>query len=63
LGIRRSVFAFGSEASGVSIKGAKYDVEDAAITPDFPLGVSNSFKEESCEIEVKDGTLLVMREI
>ena len=58
-----SVFAFGNEARGVSIRGAKYDVENATITPDFPLGVSNSFKCEKCEIEVKDGVLLVMREI
>ena len=58
-----SVFAFGSEARGVSIKGAKYGAQDAVLSPDFPLGVSNSFKDEKCGVEVKDGTLLVMREI
>ena len=58
-----SVFAFGSEANGVSIRNAKYCVENASLTPDFPLGVSNSFLSSPCEIEVMDGMLLVMKEI
>jgi thiamine pyrophosphokinase len=58
-----SVFSFGEVATGVSIRGAKYEAEDATLTPDFPLGVSNSFTDSECEIEVKSGILLVMREI
>ena len=58
-----SVFAFGGAASGVSIHRAKYGVENATLSPDFPLGVSNSFTDGECEIEVRDGELLVMREI
>ena len=58
-----SVFAFGGVASGVSIRQAKYEAEDATLSPDFPLGVSNSFTDKECEIEVRDGVLLVMREI
>lgn len=58
-----SVFAFGEDANGVSVRSAKYEVEGATLTPDFPLGVSNSFTDGECEIEVKSGILLVMREI
>ena len=56
-----SVFAFGGDASGVSIRGAKYEANDIVITPSFPLGVSNSFISDTCEIEVRDGTLLIMQ--
>ena len=42
---------------------AKYEAENLTLSPDFPLGVSNSFTDKECEIEVRDGVLLVMREI
>ena len=58
-----SVFAFGEDARGVTIKGAKYEVENVSLSPAFPLGVSNSFKGEKCEIEVGCGSLLIMQEI
>lgn len=58
-----SVFAFEGDAEGVFIKGAKYEADNATLSPSFPLGVSNSFKDCECEIEVKSGTLLIMREI
>ena len=57
-----SVFAIGGEAHGVSIEGAKYKCSDITITPDFPLGVSNSFESESVKIGVKNGSLLIMIE-
>ena len=57
-----SAFAFGGEARGVSIIGAKYEARDIIMTPDFPLGVSNSFISEKAELSVKDGALLVMAE-
>ena len=57
-----SIFAYGDTALGVSIRGAKYEADNLTLTPDFPLGVSNSFIDCECEIEVKCGTLLVMIE-
>ena len=57
-----SVFAFGGEARGVSLRGLEYCAEDIALSPLFPLGVSNRFTSEPCEIEVRDGRLLVMAE-
>lgn len=61
-GGRLSVFAFGGEAEGVSIKGAKYEASEVKLTCDFPLGVSNSFKEAPVEISVRRGALLIMAE-
>ena len=59
-----SVFALGSSAQGVSIKGAKYEASAVTLTPDFPLGVSNSFTELGyVDVEVECGALLVMRAI
>ena len=55
-----SIFAFGGNADGVSIKGLKYEADNITLTPDFPLGVSNSFAEKPAEIEVGRGALLVM---
>ena len=58
-----SVFAFGGSASGVNILGAKYEARDVTLHPEFPLGVSNSFLRGEVWLSVKDGALLVMREV
>ncbi len=58
-----SVFAFGGEASGVCIKGAKYEVDEVTLTPYFALGVSNEFKKERLTLSVRNGALLVMRKL
>ena len=55
-----SVFAFGSDAKGVSVRGGEYEAEDVTLKTDFALGVSNAFTNKPVEIEVKDGALLVM---
>ncbi len=57
-----SLFAFGGEARGVSIRGLKYEASDITLSASFPLGVSNSFTDTNAEIEVADGTLLIMAE-
>ena len=55
-----SVFAFGSDAHGVFIEGAKYNVENADLTQEFPLGVSNSYiNTGKAKISVISGTLLI----
>ncbi len=58
-----SVFAFGGAARGVTIKGLMYELRDGTLTPDFPLGVSNSFIGEVGEVSVRDGSLLIISEI
>ena len=55
-----SVFAAGGNAEGVTEKGLKYPLTDAVVTCDFPIGISNEFIGEKAEIEVKNGSLLVI---
>ena len=59
VGKRFSVLAIGGAAMGVSIQGSEYDVENISLTEDFPLGVSNAMKEETVEVSVKLGSVLV----
>ncbi|MCD7765422.1 MAG: thiamine diphosphokinase [Lachnospiraceae bacterium] len=55
-----SVFCMGEQASGVYEKGLKYTLEDAVLTCDRALGVSNEFIGEAGSVKVRSGTLLVM---
>ena len=55
-----SIFAFGGEAKGVTIRGLKYELEKGSLTPSFPLGVSNSFVGKSAEVSVEEGDILVI---
>lgn len=54
-----SVFAYGGEADGVTYKGLTYNLTDATLTPDYPLGVSNATTAEPATIAVKHGSLLI----
>ena len=53
-----SVFAWGGEARGVTIRGLEYPLEGAVLHDDTPLGVSNTLNGEG-EISLEQGTLLV----
>ena len=44
------------------LKDPLYTAENAALTADFPLGVSNRFTGEPAEVTVKEGTLLILWE-
>ncbi len=55
-----SVFCLDGKAEGVSLRGLKYELNDAVLGSDFPLGVSNSFDCSQAEISVKNGTLIIM---
>lgn len=57
-----SVFAFGSDAQGVDILGASYDLQGGTLTADNPLGVSNAFLGSPVQLSVRDGALLVIQE-
>jgi len=56
-----SVFAYGGQAHGVTIRGLAYPLENAILRDDTPLGVSNSLHGEG-EITLEHGTLLVFYE-
>lgn len=57
-----SVFSWSENSVGVTLKGLYYPLENAVLTNNFALGVSNSLAENEAEISVKKGTLLVMVE-
>lgn len=58
-----SVFALSGSCTGVCIRGAKYNLEDAVLTSDFPLGMGNDFAADFAEVCVAQGTLLVVSEL
>lgn len=55
-----SVFCMGDRAEGVTLTGLKYPLENAVLTCDVPLGVSNEFTGVPASIEVKKGNLLIL---
>ena len=61
-GATLSVFAFSSEARGVTLGGLKYPLDNGTLTPSIALGVSNKFLSEEATVEVRDGLLLLMVE-
>lgn len=54
-----SLFAFDNIA-GVTVKGAKYPLDNATLRNDFPLGVSNETTGDCCEISVENGILMLI---
>jgi thiamine pyrophosphokinase len=57
-----SVFAFDSDATGVTIEGCKYEAHGVTLTPSFPLGVSNLVTSDKAYVSVEHGVLLLMIE-
>ena len=55
-----SVFCMGSDATGVTLQGLKYELNDGVLTGGHPLGLSNAFVGKIAMIEVKNGSLLVL---
>lgn len=55
-----SIFALSEKAEGVNLQQLKYELQDAVITNDFPIGVSNETEGKEAVISVKKGTLLVV---
>ena len=55
-----SVFCLGEDARGVSIRGAKYALEDGELSAGFPLGVSNQFLGSDVHVDIKKGSLLLI---
>lgn len=55
-----SVFSFCDTSRGVTLSGVKYPLQNATLTNDFPLGVSNEFAADAAQISLQSGLLLVM---
>lgn len=58
-----AVFCPDGIAEGVSLKGLKYELENAVVTSDYPLGVSNCMDASEAEISVTNGALLIMYDL
>ena len=54
-----SAFCLGDRAEGIDEIGFQYSLEDAALTPEFPLGVSNHILEPTATVTVRRGVLAV----
>ncbi len=55
-----SVFALSEVCKGVTIRGAKYPLENAELKNSFPLGLSNEGSEPHAEISVQEGNLMLV---
>lgn len=55
-----SVFAHSDQCRGVTLEGLKYSLQDADLTNDFPLGVSNEFLGCASTVTVQTGTILLV---
>ncbi|MBR1485869.1 MAG: thiamine diphosphokinase [Synergistaceae bacterium] len=47
-------------ARGINITGAKYNLQDAEITPEFQYGISNEILDDYAEVNLKEGFLLLV---
>ncbi len=57
-----SVFCAGEKASGVTVRGCKYCLENGTLTNLYPIGVSNEFTDVPAVISVGSGMLLLVME-
>ncbi len=55
-----SVFSQSEMSLGVNISGLKYHLENATITNDMPIGISNEFTGRRALISVENGTLMIL---
>jgi len=55
-----SIFSYTDCCHGVTLKGLKYELNNASLTNTVPLGVSNEFNGEPAFVEVKSGILLII---
>ena len=55
-----SLLALSGRAEGVSIRGAKYNLENAVIEPSYQYGVSNEVAFDEAVVSVKNGKLLLV---
>lgn len=57
-----SVFCLGDKAEGVYEEGLKYSLQNAVLTKENPVGVSNEFVGKKSKVSVRKGTLLIICE-
>jgi len=55
-----SVFCHGYTAEGVTLKGLKYPLDNATLSNNYPIGVSNELTDKKAIISVRSGTLIIV---
>jgi len=55
-----SIFSHSDKATGVFLKGLKYELDNATVFNTFPVGVSNEFAGEESSVTVTEGTLIII---
>lgn len=55
-----SVFAHSNICTGVYESGFKYELNNATLHNNYPLGISNEFTGKPCSISVESGTLIII---
>ena len=55
-----SVFAYTDRCTGVTLKGLKYELDQAELTNRFPLGVSNEFLGKQSSVTIETGTAILV---
>lgn len=55
-----SLFSLGGSVCGLTVRGAKYPLENHRLEPNDSLSVSNQFAEEQVSIEFQTGTIILM---
>jgi thiamine pyrophosphokinase len=55
-----SLYALGESVEGVWLRVLKYELTNARLSCDFPIGVSNAFTGLPVQIKVKHGILLAV---
>lgn len=55
-----SVFAVSEEATGVTEANLLYELNNATLSPDFPLGISNEFIGKNATVSVEKGKLCII---
>ena len=56
---RLSLLAFTPAVTGVTLKGTLWELEDATLTSNYPLGCSNEWNSSVAELTFKEGILIV----
>lgn len=55
-----SLLSYSEKCTGVTISGVLYPLENATLTNQYPIGVSNEFTNDYAHISVENGTLLIV---
>ncbi len=58
-----SLFPAEKSADDICIKGAAYPLNHAVLNADYPLGISNEYRDKAAEISVGSGFLMVVETI